>query len=86
MSVFDTYVKTCRVDLSPRKRGGGGVQPESSEFMALLRLGLQRTGVSSRLLCEIHRRWRAETPAHNAIRRIKIGSSHALARSSNTMI
>ena len=35
VSVFDTYVSTGRVELAPRKRGGGGVQPESSEFTAL---------------------------------------------------
>ena len=37
VSVFDTNVNTGRVDLSPRKRGGGGAQPESSEFTALIR-------------------------------------------------
>jgi integrase len=35
VSVFDTYVDTGRVVLTPRKRGGGGAQPESSEFTAL---------------------------------------------------
>ena len=35
VSVFDTYVNTGRVDLATRKRGGGGAQPESSEFVAL---------------------------------------------------
>jgi site-specific recombinase XerC len=35
VSVFDSYVRTGRVDLSCRKRGGGGAQPESSEFIAL---------------------------------------------------
>ncbi|MGH3469101.1 MAG: tyrosine-type recombinase/integrase [Thermocrispum sp.] len=35
VSVFDTYVDTGRVELAPRKRGGGGAQPESSEFTAL---------------------------------------------------
>src|SRR5680860_561787 len=35
VSVFDTYVSTGRVELAPRERGGGGVQPESSEFTAL---------------------------------------------------
>lgn len=35
VSVFDSYVRTGRVDLAPRKRGGGGAQPESSEFRAL---------------------------------------------------
>jgi site-specific recombinase XerD len=36
VSVFDTYVNTGRVDLSVRKRSGGGVQPESSAFAALV--------------------------------------------------
>jgi hypothetical protein len=35
VSVFDSYVRTGRVDRSCRKRGGGGAQPESSEFIAL---------------------------------------------------
>src|SRR5680860_1539129 len=35
VSVFDTYVDTGRVELAPRKRGGGGAQPESSAFTAL---------------------------------------------------
>jgi integrase len=35
VSVFDSYVQTGRVDLSPRKRGGGGAQPESGEFVGL---------------------------------------------------
>ena len=35
VSVFDTYVSTGRVDLSCRKRGGGGAHPESCEFTAL---------------------------------------------------
>jgi integrase len=35
VSVFDSYVRTGRVDLSCRKRGGGGAQPESSEFIAV---------------------------------------------------
>ena len=35
VSVFDTYVSTGRVDLSCRKRGGGGTHPESCEFTAL---------------------------------------------------
>jgi integrase len=35
VSVFDTYVNTGRVVLSPRKRGGGGAQPQSSAFTAL---------------------------------------------------
>jgi len=36
VSVFDTYLKTGRVDLSCSKRGGGGVRPESSELNALV--------------------------------------------------
>jgi len=35
VSVFDTYVRTGRVGLAPRKRGGGGARPNSSEFTAL---------------------------------------------------
>jgi integrase len=35
VGVFDTYVRTGRVDLSARKRGGGGPWPESSEFTRL---------------------------------------------------
>ena len=35
VSVFDTYVATGRVELSCRKRGGGGTRPGSSEFTAL---------------------------------------------------
>jgi integrase len=35
VSVFDAYVATGRVDLSCRKRGGGGARPVSSEFTAL---------------------------------------------------
>ena len=35
VSVFDTYVNTGRVVLAVRKRGGGGAQPQSSEFTAL---------------------------------------------------
>lgn len=35
VGVFDGYMKTGRVDLSPRKRGGGGVRPESREYRAL---------------------------------------------------
>ena len=35
VSVFDAYVRTGRVDLAPRKRGGGGARPNSSEFTAL---------------------------------------------------
>jgi integrase len=33
--VFDAYVSTGRVELSCRKRGGGGARPASSEFTAL---------------------------------------------------
>ncbi len=33
--VFDTYVGTGRVELSACKRGGGGAQPESGQFVAL---------------------------------------------------
>lgn len=36
VGVFDTYVNTGRVDLSVRKRGGGGRQPASSEFTTLI--------------------------------------------------
>lgn len=35
VGVFDTYVRTGRVELSCRKRGGGGARPASSEFTAL---------------------------------------------------
>jgi integrase len=35
VSVFDTYVATGRVELSCRKRGGGGARPVSGEFIAL---------------------------------------------------
>lgn len=35
VSVFDSYVHTGRVDLSVRKRGGGGRCPECVEFVAL---------------------------------------------------
>lgn len=35
VAVFDTYLKTGHVDLSCRKRGGGGASPESSELTAL---------------------------------------------------
>jgi hypothetical protein len=35
VGVFDAYVLTGRVDLSCRKRGGGGPRPASSEFTAL---------------------------------------------------
>jgi site-specific recombinase XerC len=35
VSVFDSYLETGRVDLSPRKRGGGGGQPQSCEFVTM---------------------------------------------------
>jgi hypothetical protein len=35
VSVFDTYLATGRVELSCRKRGGGGARPDSAEFTAL---------------------------------------------------
>jgi hypothetical protein len=35
VAVFDSYVAMGRVDLSVRKRGGGGPQPTSSQFTAL---------------------------------------------------
>jgi integrase len=35
VGVFDTYVATGRVELSCRKRGGGGARPASGEFTAL---------------------------------------------------
>ena len=35
VSVFDAYVQTGRVELLPRKRGGGGDRPESGEFVGL---------------------------------------------------
>jgi integrase len=35
VSVFDTYLATGRVELSCRKRGGGGARPVSGEFTAL---------------------------------------------------
>jgi integrase len=35
VGVFDTYVRTGRVELSCRKRGGGGARPASSDFAAL---------------------------------------------------
>jgi integrase len=35
VSVFDSYVRTGRVDLAARKRGGGGAQPGSRQFAAL---------------------------------------------------
>jgi integrase len=36
VAVFDSYVHTGAVELSVRKRGGGGRQPASSEFAALI--------------------------------------------------
>jgi hypothetical protein len=36
VAVFDSYVHAGRVDLSVRKRGGGGRQPASREFAALI--------------------------------------------------
>ena len=35
VTVFDSYLATGRVDLSVRKRGGGGAQPTSSQFAVL---------------------------------------------------
>lgn len=35
VAVFDSYVATGRVDLSVRKRGGGGPQPTGTQFVAL---------------------------------------------------
>jgi integrase len=35
VTVFDSYVRTGRVDLSVRGRGGGGPRPEGSGFVAL---------------------------------------------------
>ena len=35
VGVFDAYVRTGRVDLAARKRGGGGARPNSGEFTAL---------------------------------------------------
>lgn len=36
VAVFDSYVHSGQVDLSVRKRGGGGRQPTSSEFATLI--------------------------------------------------
>lgn len=36
VALFDSYVTTGRVDLSPRKRGGGGLRPASSQFARLI--------------------------------------------------
>jgi integrase len=36
VAVFDSYVLAGRVDLSVRKRGGGGRQPASAEFAAVM--------------------------------------------------
>lgn len=35
VAVFDSYMATGRVDLSVRKRGGGGPQPSGDQFVAL---------------------------------------------------
>lgn len=35
VAVFDSYIATGRVDLSVRKRGGGGPQPVGAQFVAL---------------------------------------------------
>ena len=35
VSMFDTYLATGRVELSCRRRGGGGARPDSGEFTAL---------------------------------------------------
>lgn len=35
VSLFDGYVQTGRVELSPRKRGGGGARPVTGQFAAL---------------------------------------------------
>src|SRR5437773_1520419 len=35
VGVFDAYLRTGHVDLSQRKRGGGGERPGSGEFMTL---------------------------------------------------
>ena len=35
VAVFDSYVRTGRVELSDRGRGGGGPRPEGSGFVAL---------------------------------------------------
>lgn len=35
VALFDSYVRTGRVDLSMRRRGGGGPQPISAQFVAL---------------------------------------------------
>jgi len=36
VAVFDGYVRTGRVDLATRKRGGGGPRPSSKQFTALV--------------------------------------------------
>ncbi len=36
VALFDVYINTGRVDLSVRKRGGGGRQPVTSEFATLI--------------------------------------------------
>ena len=35
VGMFDGYLRTGRVELSPRPRGGGGPQPSAAEFVAL---------------------------------------------------
>lgn len=35
VAVFDSYLRTGRAGLAPRKRGGGGPHPESAEFTML---------------------------------------------------
>jgi hypothetical protein len=42
--IVDIYVDTGRVELAPRKRGGDGAQPESSEFIGCF--GSRRGGGS----------------------------------------
>ena len=45
VSVFDAYLATGRVELSCRKRGGGGARPDSAEFTALgCRVGHRHEG------------------------------------------
>src|SRR5882724_9283083 len=35
VALFDSYVRTGRVEVSVRKRGGGGLRPTSAHFVAL---------------------------------------------------